>query len=207
MGKREQTIPLSGTWAHPSGLPHLSPVWGRGEMPGPPVRHDTAATSPRRDAQGRQSLAWAEGQPSPVARVSRHRTPSTQLQSDVAHVSFMRVQCNLVGPIGGTGVREVRGLPRLTPDLFAFCSRVPPQILHIPLLANLQNGLFKAQAKRYKQLSHENTGQRRLQSSGCQALPQPGTGTFSFHAHCSCVISGRAFGQRPGSGRALGKQE
>lgn len=36
--------------------------------------------------------------------------------------------------------------------------RVPPQILHIPLLQNLQNGPFKAQAKRYSKRTHKNTG-------------------------------------------------
>lgn len=42
--------------------------------------------------------------------------------------------------------------------LNSLASRVPPQILHIPLFQNLQNGPFKAQAKRYSKRTHKNTG-------------------------------------------------
>ena len=41
-----------------------------------------------------------------------------------------------------------------------------------------------------------------MRRSGCQALRQPSTDTFSFHAHCSCVILGWVFGKRLGSRRA-----
>lgn len=40
--------------------------------------------------------------------------------------------------------------------------RVPPQILHIPMLQNLQNGPFKARAKRYSKPTHKNTGKPTL---------------------------------------------
>lgn len=93
-------------------------------------------------------------------------------------------------------------LPGLTFQPPPLQQRVPPQIPHIPLLQNLQNGPFKASAKRYSKRTDKNTGKFALfRRPGCWAHWQPSTDTFSFHSHCSCVISERVFGERLGSER------
>lgn len=93
--------------------------------------------------------------------------------------------CSIAAGRGCAPSPECLELPGLTPVQ----QTVPPLIHHIPLLPSLQNGPFKAQAKRYSRPTHSNTGSL-LYSAGQDARPSSSQAQIPFHSlHTTAVSS------------------